>query len=117
MKVATRRATADDSAFARAIHHRAYREVVVAQYGPWDEAAQDGYFAAAWSSAVFAENDLIAEPVLISASLVGGEVLPTFGLRILGQDMFPPKACWLRRRAAQGWPCLPCVAGPQALAK
>jgi GNAT superfamily N-acetyltransferase len=40
-----------DVHFACSVHHRAYRDVVVAQYGQWNEAAQDEYFIAAWSRA------------------------------------------------------------------
>ena len=38
-----------DMDFARSVHHRAYREVIERQYGPWDEANQDRYFDSAWS--------------------------------------------------------------------
>lgn len=40
-----------DVEFARSVHHRAYRDVVVAQYGLWNEEAQDEFFIAAWSLA------------------------------------------------------------------
>ena len=45
-----RPATADDEPFARDCHHRAYRDVVTRQFGPWDEAVQDGFFAAKWNA-------------------------------------------------------------------
>lgn len=51
MKVFRRAATIDDTDFARSVHHRAYREVIERQYGPWDESTQDKLFAAAWSAA------------------------------------------------------------------
>jgi ribosomal protein S18 acetylase RimI-like enzyme len=41
-----------DIDFARAVHHRAYRDVIERQYGPWDEATQDRLFDTAWSGAV-----------------------------------------------------------------
>lgn len=44
-----RSATADDEEFARTTHHAAFRDVVVRQFGPWDEARQDGFFAAKWA--------------------------------------------------------------------
>lgn len=43
-----RPATAADEAFARDCHHRAMRDVVVRQFGPWDEAMQDRFFDAFW---------------------------------------------------------------------
>lgn len=39
--------------FARAVHHRAYREVVERQFGPWIEEQQDRYFDRDWSAATF----------------------------------------------------------------
>ncbi len=48
MKVSTREATAADMTYACATHHAAYREVVVAQFGSWDERLQDGFFNDVW---------------------------------------------------------------------
>ena len=50
MHITKRPALADDVEFARSVHHRAYRGIVVRQYGPWNEEAQDEFFVAAWSS-------------------------------------------------------------------
>jgi ribosomal protein S18 acetylase RimI-like enzyme len=51
-KVITRRvALSGDIEFASAVHHRAYREVVVRHYGPWNEETQDELFDAAWTGA------------------------------------------------------------------
>jgi ribosomal protein S18 acetylase RimI-like enzyme len=44
-----RPATPDDEAFARATHHAAFRDVVERQFGPWDEAQQDGFFGGFWA--------------------------------------------------------------------
>ena len=41
----------DDTGFARTVHHRAYRDVIEHQYGPWDEATQDRLFDIAWTAA------------------------------------------------------------------
>lgn len=49
--VSQRPATMDDMAFARSVHHRAYRDVIERQYGPWDKATQDRLFDVAWSAA------------------------------------------------------------------
>jgi GNAT superfamily N-acetyltransferase len=51
MNVSRRAATIADTDFARSVHHRAYRDVIERQYGPWDESTQDRLFAAAWSAA------------------------------------------------------------------
>ena len=40
-----------DADFARAVHHRAYRDVIERQYGNWEEDAQDEFFADAWCPA------------------------------------------------------------------
>lgn len=40
-----------DMDFARSVHHRAYRDVIERQYGPWDAAHQDEFFEIAWSVA------------------------------------------------------------------
>ena len=48
MNIALRSATKNDTALARNVHHRAYRDVVVAQFGAWDENAQDKFFATGW---------------------------------------------------------------------
>jgi len=51
MNISRRPAAIDDTDFARSVHHRAYRDVIERQYGPWDESTQDKLFAAAWSGA------------------------------------------------------------------
>ncbi len=46
----TRRlASPGDYAFARQVHHLAYRDVVERQFGEWDEQRQDRSFDGAWS--------------------------------------------------------------------
>lgn len=51
MHITKRPASATDTEFARSVHHRAYRDVSVRQFGPWDEKAQDEFFADGWSTA------------------------------------------------------------------
>ena len=48
-----RLATQADTPFLRQLHHRAYRDVVVRQFGSWDEAAQDGWFEKGLAEADF----------------------------------------------------------------
>jgi len=37
-----------DFEFARHVHHTAYHDVVVRQFGSWNESMQDDFFKAAW---------------------------------------------------------------------
>lgn len=53
MEVTRRPARDTDTEFARSVHHRAYRDVSERQFGPWDEAWQNGAFAASWASGAF----------------------------------------------------------------
>ena len=53
MGVTRRPATAADADFARAVPHRAYRDVVVRQFGSWDESLQDRFFERDRSSGGF----------------------------------------------------------------
>lgn len=47
----TRRPPSDsDTDFAREAHHKAYHDVVVRQFGAWDESVQDSFFNKDWSS-------------------------------------------------------------------
>lgn len=43
-----RPAQEEDTEFARQAHHHAYHDVVVRQFGNWDEKAQDDFFNSAW---------------------------------------------------------------------
>jgi ribosomal protein S18 acetylase RimI-like enzyme len=49
--ISKRIALTTDTDFARGVHHRAYREVIVRHYGPWNEETQNELFDAAWSAA------------------------------------------------------------------
>jgi GNAT superfamily N-acetyltransferase len=53
MEIAKRPALDADADFARSVHHEAYRDVVVRQFGVWDEAAQDEFFKNDWVSAAY----------------------------------------------------------------
>lgn len=52
-KVSLTPANDDDTEFARNAHHRAYRGVVVDQFGEWDEARQDKFFELSWANPGF----------------------------------------------------------------
>lgn len=49
MKIKTRPAVESDKEFARITHHLAYHDVVLNQYGRWDETSQDEFFDQSWS--------------------------------------------------------------------
>ena len=52
-EITLRPAYEDDTSFARAVHHAAVRDVVVRQFGAWDEAAQDVFFVDDWDPSKF----------------------------------------------------------------
>ena len=49
-RLTLRLATDADKAFARHVHHQAYHDVIVRQFGEWNEAEQDAYFDSTWAS-------------------------------------------------------------------
>jgi GNAT superfamily N-acetyltransferase len=51
--LSSRPATPADTPFLRQLHHLAYRDVVVRQFGSWDEAAQDAWFEQGLTEADF----------------------------------------------------------------
>lgn len=51
--ITMRPALDNDATLARDIHHRAFREVVTAQFGEWDEALQDRFFNEMWAPEKF----------------------------------------------------------------
>lgn len=57
-----RPATAFDKAFLRELHHLAYRDVVLRQFGAWEEEAQDFWFERSLEEAAFhvIEHDHLA---------------------------------------------------------
>lgn len=52
-RLSRRSATDEDVEWARAVHHRALREVVERQFGPWNEVAQDAFFDQGWTGGAF----------------------------------------------------------------
>lgn len=51
-RITRRPATSEDAAWARRVHHAAIRETVESQFGTWDEAQQDTFFANDWNGGV-----------------------------------------------------------------
>jgi GNAT superfamily N-acetyltransferase len=66
----TRQATSADTPFLRDLHHRAYHDVVLKQFGSWDQAAQDEWFAESLREADF---NVIEE---------SGASIGAFGIRV-----------------------------------
>ena len=52
-KITFRKATKDDTDFALAVHHKAFRDVIVRQFGPWEDEVQDKFFFNDWSNTGF----------------------------------------------------------------
>src|SRR4026207_1004469 len=79
----TRPSTPADRSFLRFLHHAAYRDVVIRQFGSWDDRAQDEWFE---KGLVEAETHVVEE----SGSAVGAirvasppNCLPLVELQIL----------------------------------
>ena len=53
MRPSNRPATPADTGFARRAHHAAYHDVVVCQFGSWDQALQDELFDKDWAGGRF----------------------------------------------------------------
>jgi len=62
MGITLRAASGADEDLARWAHHLGYREVVERQFGMWDEAAQDRFFAGDWSRGGFQIVECDGEP-------------------------------------------------------
>ena len=63
MRYSLRACSTDDEAFVRRIHHEAYLDVVTRQFGRWDEAEQDGFFAEKWDSRHYQQVVVEGAPV------------------------------------------------------
>lgn len=50
MNLSLRPVTDDDIEFGRETHHSAYHDVVVQQFGRWDQERQDGLFEQSWAA-------------------------------------------------------------------
>lgn len=93
-------ATKEDTEFARNVHHTAYHDVIVEQFGGWENEMQSGFFDRSWTPEkyeIILENDI---PVgychfdRLKDSIIGNElvILPEFqgkgiGTKILQQFM------------------------------
>lgn len=53
-----------DFEIARSVHHRVYHDVVVRQFGAWDEPLQDRFFDAKWS-------EYLHQILLLDGALIG----------------------------------------------
>lgn len=75
LRITRREATPEDQELARTVHHAAYRQVVMKQFGEWNQAEQDGFFTRAWYPT--ATEVLLADQHLADTSLLRS-VPPTF---------------------------------------
>jgi ribosomal protein S18 acetylase RimI-like enzyme len=61
-RITRRLATDADTSWARRVHHAAVRGVVERQFGTWDEAQQDRFFASDWCGGQFEVVEFDGEP-------------------------------------------------------
>ena len=101
-----RTTTESDREFAREVHHSSYHDVVVRQFGGWDEKLQDEFFTANWipgkSQIIFSDNvpvgTLNKEVLEAHIKLVELQILPTFqgkgiGTLVLEDVISDAKCC------------------------
>ncbi|MEI7603946.1 MAG: GNAT family N-acetyltransferase [bacterium] len=50
MTIERRQAKIEDTDFARSVHHTAYKDVVIRQFGSWDEEKQNNFFNSDWKN-------------------------------------------------------------------
>ena len=50
MDITLRPVRNEDKEFCRRVHHTALRDVVIRQFGQWDDTLQDNFFEKSWSS-------------------------------------------------------------------
>lgn len=53
LKLTRRPAEEGDIEFARKAHHQAYRDVIIKQFGEWNEEAQDRFFDSSWKNSTY----------------------------------------------------------------
>src|SRR5688500_329595 len=91
----TRASTPAAHRFLRELHHAAYRDVVVRQFGAWDERAQDAWFEQGLQVAVFSiveEGEVPIGAIALSSApdclhLVELQILPEWQNRGLGSAL------------------------------
>ena len=93
--VSLKMATEKDKEFCRRVHHEAYRNVVVRQFGAWDESLQDILFLKKWNPATLdvihvndepagsIRRDVLPDHIWIAEI----QLLPAFQGRGIGSDM------------------------------
>lgn len=95
MKILLRAATDADKAFCQQVHHEAYCDVVILQFGEWDEAKADWFFERRWASLKYDIIELNGMPVgcfsrQLSATCISVdeiELLPAFQNRGIGTQL------------------------------
>jgi ribosomal protein S18 acetylase RimI-like enzyme len=60
--ISLRDATEKDTEFARVTHHTAYRDVIIKQFGSWDDKLQDKFFYVNWNNPGFKIINLNGNP-------------------------------------------------------
>lgn len=63
MKLHLRNAQEADKAFGQRIHHKAYYDVIMSQYGEWDTNTQNAYYEQVWYSSPHQIIELDGKPI------------------------------------------------------
>lgn len=94
-RISLEAATQLDTDFCRRVHHEAYRDVVIRQFGSWDESLQDNFFLKVWNPARFDVIRFNDEPAGCMCRVVKVDhiwieeiqLLPTFQGRGIGSEI------------------------------
>src|SRR3954470_23533030 len=80
--LSTRPAAQSDTDFLRGLHHAAYRDVVLRQFGAWDETAQDHWFEQGFTEAEYWIIEEDGQPVGAVATSEAEEHLSLVELQV-----------------------------------
>lgn len=100
MEIKRKPAKPEDTEFARMVHHKAYHDTVVNQFGKWDVKAQDKFFESVWKNGLNHEIILLNdepcgycsfEETVDSITLNELVILPEFQNRGIGSEFLEEK--------------------------
>lgn len=95
LHLSLKEASEKDTDFCRRLHHDAYRDVVIRQFGSWDESLQDDFFLKAWNPSTHAVIHVDEQPAGCLCRIVLPDhiwiaeiqLLPTFQGRGIGTEI------------------------------
>lgn len=83
MKIELRAAADSDKEFARQVHHAAYKDVVVRQFGSWNESLQDSFFEETWGAGEFRIINFDSQDVGVFKVCDGGDHIEIVEIQLL----------------------------------